>query len=709
MTSLAFISITAPVFALGAGLVVLPLIAHLFNRRTRQRIIFPSIDLLRAAAASQSSIRRLRRWWLLLLRCLAVLALVLAFMQPMWQSAQARSAADHGQAVVVVLDVSASTRQVAGGLPVIQTLRARAFEVLDALKPGEDRANLIFADANPTAAFPEMTGNPDALRTVIEEAEPTFGRADFAAAVSLAGTRLAQTEGPHRLVIISDMQQSNWQDALKQLYDPSPLPAGTAVTLLQPDAAPPTNLALHHPKTSPASPRVGQPCRFSVTVTNHSSRVQPATVRLTVSGQALPPQSLTLNPQEQREVTFTGPLNKPGEHRAEFSLTGDAFAPDDRCYLIASAHRQTPILLITNDDTDRPESAGYFLKRALAPFGDERDHFAVSTHSSSRLDSVLLAKASAVFIDNAGTLSETQADALLRYIEQGGGVIFFCSDALTVNSLAMFDSRLPDGVLPWRPVALREARGQGEGASIGQGDWQSSLLRRFDHTAQIALSNVPIYSHWTGAEAHPDARTLLKYDDGTPALVYRNLGAGRLAIANFSADPSQSDLGRHGLFVALMQGLADDLQPRTAVDQENLADRALTITTRIPIDREGPTPTVLKPDGRTRVEAALSIGDQATTFTIQRADAPGFYTAMQGDTLLGTAAVNLDAKESDLRWLNADHIAAAFEGDGRGNTSPISHDAGAVATLEIDLWGWVILLACVMLGTEMWLLGNSRS
>jgi aerotolerance regulator-like protein len=116
MTTLAAITLAASAFALGLGLIVLPIVAHLLHRRTRRRFVFPSVELLAATSASQSSVFRLRRWWLLLLRCLAVLAIVLAFMRPMWLSAEAQQAAGRGAAVVIILDASASTGQLHDGV-----------------------------------------------------------------------------------------------------------------------------------------------------------------------------------------------------------------------------------------------------------------------------------------------------------------------------------------------------------------------------------------------------------------------------------------------------------------------------------------------------------------------------------------------------------------------------------------------------------------
>ena len=82
MTTLAFISLGAPAMLAGIAAVALPIAAHLMSRRTRQRLIFPTIRLLAESKATQSSLYRIRRWVLLILRCLAVVLVAMAFAMP---------------------------------------------------------------------------------------------------------------------------------------------------------------------------------------------------------------------------------------------------------------------------------------------------------------------------------------------------------------------------------------------------------------------------------------------------------------------------------------------------------------------------------------------------------------------------------------------------------------------------------------------------
>lgn len=172
MTMLAAISLLVPGMLLGGVLIALPVTAHLMHRWARRRVVFPSVELLASAAASRSSLFRLRRWWLLLLRCLAVAAIVLAFAQPIWLGTLAHDTRGRGAAVVFLIDQSASTGQLHGGVSAMRSMRTEAEQIIDTLAPGEDHTNIIYATARPYAALPAMTTNTDVLRAELSELAP---------------------------------------------------------------------------------------------------------------------------------------------------------------------------------------------------------------------------------------------------------------------------------------------------------------------------------------------------------------------------------------------------------------------------------------------------------------------------------------------------------------------------------------------------------
>jgi len=709
--TLAAITLTAPAMLAGLGLVALPIVAHLLHRKARRRVVFPSLQWLADSSASQSSLFKLRRLLLLFLRCLIVAAVALAFSQPVWLIAGQDAPGGEGSAVVMLIDVSASTGQQHKGVRAIHRLRAQAGRTLDALIAGEDSANIVYATSRPYAALPSMTTNLSVLREELTSLEPTAEHADMTAALALAGRMLGETQYTRRLVILTDLQKSNWGAALKYLATDNPMPKGTIVSVVPLISPPPGNLSLHNPAVSPHAPRVGRPTQLSVHLTNHSDRLRAATVQMHLDDQLTGAVSLSIPPRQTSEAAFTTVIDKPGESRVMFSLSDDALPIDDVCFLSFSVVQSVPVLVITDDDTRKPGTAGYFILRALAPHGDGRDRYDARKVHSTQTIWADMQNASAVFVGEVGILSDPLLAALHQYMDAGGGVVFFCGGGPVIKNLVALNSLAPDGMLPWRPAAPRTGGNpgvMGEPMTMTQGNWRSPMLRRFDEAGRSALLNVQFNKLWSTGPVDENAHTLLSFSDDTPALSWRGVGRGRLMLANFSPESSRSDLGKHGLFVALMQSLADDMTPKRLHESGGVVGRSVTFSPRWPIDPTGPTAVVTGPDGSKADDASISLDGPGSVIAINHPSQPGFYFATQSGVPLGAIPINIDPRESDLRRITADELQASLNTLDANPVAGLSQNIGAYDVHGRALWGWALAGALGLLGIEMTLLGYWR-
>jgi len=705
---LAAITLAAPAMLAGMGLIVLPIAAHLLHRKTRKRVVFPSLQWLSVSSASQPSLFRFRRLLMLLLRCLIVAAVTLAYTQPIWLSAGQDAPGGEGSAVVLLIDVSASTGQQHNGVPAIHPLRAAAGRTLDALIAGEDHANIVYATSRPYTALPSMTTNLDVLREEIKTLQPTGEHADMTAALALAGRMLLEPGNIRRLIILSDLQESNWADAIKSIATSNPIPEGTVVSVVQLSAVPPGNLSLHEPSASPHTPRVGESTQLSVELTNHSDHLRADTVQMYLDDRLTGSVSISVAPRQTSEVAFATLIEQAGEHRVAFSLSGDALPVDDRCFMTVRVVQSVPVLVITDDDINKPGTAGYFMLRALAPHDDVRDRYGARRVHSSDATWADMQDVSTVFIGEVGVLSDSLLADLHRYIGDGGGVVLFCGGGPVVNNLAALDALEADGMLPWMPAAQRNPGVSGKPITITQGDWRSPLLRRFDEAGRNALFGVQFSKLWSTGPVDERAKSLLSFSDGTPALSWRSIGRGRLVLANFSPESSRSDLGKHGLFVALMQGLADELTPERSHRRNGVVGRSIMFMPTEPLDPKGPPPWVAGPNGKKAEDVSFSIDGSHSVIAINNPRDPGFYTATQGDVLLGVMPINIDSRESDLRRVTGDELQAAISTSNADVGARLKKAGGVQDIHGQSLWGWALATALTLLGIEMAFLGYWR-
>ena len=711
MYPLAAISFIAPAMLFGTALAALPIAAHLLSRRTRRRIVFPTIQLLSESSASTSRIYRLRRLLVLLLRCLAVFLIVLAFAQPIWSDrGTVLPKQGRGVAAVILIDNSVSTTQREGGVSLTNSIRALAERTLNSLQNGTDRVGIIYASARPRSALPELTNNLELLRQDLRRFVPTQERADFPQALALAAEMLKEHRGQRRLVVISDMQRSNWSEVTLKGATESTLPQGTILTVLAAGTAQAENVSLSAPKAVPVQPILNQPTSLIVHLSNYSPETRTIRVSASVNGNPLDAKEVKLAAWDGAEVSFEMIPDSLGRHRIVFSTEPDVFSPDNLAFLTINAVRRVPVVVVGDDNPDQPGSGTYFLIRSLAPRGDMGDDIEVRHLTGADLSYSRISDAEAVFVSYVGKLTTSALDALYVYANQGGGVAWFCGEGPVQQNLLAFNAVAKrTEILPWPPVQFRDLSSQGQFLQIADGLWDSGPLTEFSQQGQTALKQIRFQRVWSAGRPTKGSLTLLKYDDRTPAMSGLAVGKGKIVLCNFSPSLTCSDLGKYGAYVALMQGLFDYLRPLHQQQHGAFAGESLVYAVRARSGFSAGPLTVLGPDERP-CPCEITGDNIQTLLRISRAKLPGFYRILQQtpsgeNALLAQVPVNIDPREGDLRRVDYRVLIEQLAGKdvvlevrGQDQAGPVLRVRGT------SLWPWLLVAAMVTVGLELILL-----
>src|SRR5262249_29242939 len=131
-------SFLAPLFLVGLGALLVPVLLHLIQRERRNVQQFPSLMFLRRIPYQSVRRRRIRNWFLLLMRLAALALIVLAFARPFLRRAEVPVGATGAREVVVLLDRSYSM----GYGDRWQRALAAAREAINGLKP-TDRGSIV--------------------------------------------------------------------------------------------------------------------------------------------------------------------------------------------------------------------------------------------------------------------------------------------------------------------------------------------------------------------------------------------------------------------------------------------------------------------------------------------------------------------------------------------------------------------------------------
>ena len=290
-----------PLALLGLAAAAIPLLLHLFQRRTPPEAEFPAVRYLAEAERRTARRLRLRHRLLLLLRTALIVALVIAAARPL---VPAPGGATHAPtALVVVLDNSPSAGATGGGRLALDRLREMARASLAAAGPG-DRLFVMLADGVARG------GTGAELLAVVDSVRPAAVRLDLVDAVARAA-RLVQAEplATREVHVLSDLQASALSGGR------AARPEDVAVLVLAP-TDPVANRGV-----ATAEVRDG-----AVAVTVGGTAGAPAGAVALLVGEREVARALAA-PGEQ--VSLSLPLLPPGWRTAEVRLAADELRADD--------------------------------------------------------------------------------------------------------------------------------------------------------------------------------------------------------------------------------------------------------------------------------------------------------------------------------------------------------------------------------------------
>jgi len=693
------LELAAPALLGGLALLSLPIVAHLTGYRELAAIGFPSLRLLRASQLKVRRRRRVESWILLLLRLLAVAALVAAFARPSvtW-TARALPGLDPTATTLILLDVSASMQ--ADG-SVLDRARDDAKSLVEGLDPGTLAAVLAFGGTS-TLLEPGLTADRGPVLRALDEVEPGFGATDLDRALRHARQVLDDAgEGRANVFVLSD---------------------GTATTL--PSVAVwPETVRVHYHDLRPG-PLVNR----SVSAVSVSS--DKASGDLTIEAQVASSDArddgvvpLKLSLGEGVEVVsdvglvagrgtanFTLPLPPEGTAAATLTVPPDGLPADDVRPLSLSGDDELPVLLVSGDGGSNPrDDEVYYLDRALQPGPGSPSRIRPRVVTAEEITQITGGAGDVVFLANVADPRPLAAD-LRAFVEAGGGLM------LSVGSRVDPDlwNEALGGLLP---ALFTEVKTRGAGTfeksptGLSLPPMESDEFRVFRTGGASVFSRVR-FGRLIGTEPRlqEDSAVLLRYSDGLPALLERQVGDGRVVLFTSSLDDDWTDLPLRSIYVSLVHQMARGLSGTLALDGAREVEVGGSLPLPLPL-ADGAEAWVLAPDGQEHpLEPGAAADDGRVSF--RQTEQPGHHRLMwkragREPQLKALFSVLVPTAESALTAAGRDALLAAvpglvFHGDGTETGLDAPGEVVRTASLVPGLLG---LLVVMLLGEGL-LLGR---
>ncbi|MEI6493236.1 MAG: BatA domain-containing protein [Verrucomicrobiota bacterium] len=666
----------------GLGALLVPVIIHLWRQRRVVQVRFSTLRYLKLAAARTSRSSRIENVLLLFLRCLLFALLVLAAARPVLSSGAARLlGGDVPRTVVLAIDNSMSMACRVNGTTRLEAAKAQALAVIDHLKPGDDVAVMAIG-ATPQLLVAEPTVDHEVARRMVGSIVPGESLSDFPAVFREARKIVARgTHGLRELYFFTDSQESAWRFDPKPVFDEAWKQSGLHPVVVRPDNFTPSNAAVANVKISSPFATAGALIAGVATVENFSGNPLQDVLEIRVGGERVTQKPVEIAPGSSMEVAFEARMPELAGHWAEgiASIEGDNLTADDQFYFALPVFQQPKVLVVEGQQAGEPRlRSGYYLGKALAAGSGAMPKII----SSQDLDETGLDGFSAVFLADAGNLSDRALARFERYLQSGGTIAYFPGELADPAALSRMD------FLPAKMLEVSELP-PGRLAALISEPGHPLLANAWDKDTPFPALPQKKLARW---KLGADAKSLLTFSNGTPFVVFAQQGPGRVFIVNASADRAWGDFPLSPAFLPLVQQIARFSSEESGGDSARTVGAPLPVTPNLPADQ----PLTLKlPDG---TQSTLPAGEKSVL--TDRADSSGFYEAgPPQDPARQVFSVNTDRRESDLRTI----APAALE-----KIVPIETVAGldelnlwlAKSRGVVPLWPALLLLALAVFAAE---------
>jgi hypothetical protein len=397
-------------------------------------------------------------------------------------------------------------------------------------------------------------------------------------------------------------------------------------------------------------------------------------------------------------------------------LGNDPLPIDNKRYLALDVVKELPVLLVNGapslqlfkGETD-------FISVALSPrLAAELGGLALARPEVIDLRDLPgknLADYPVVVLANVANLSIEDTQRLEQYVSDGGGLMIFPGDLMDAAYYNGLLYRAGNGLLPTSIGATQgdeRSRDATKAVRIARGPYSHPLLQTFSDPTRADLTKGHIRK-WYRLDPLPPAspaNVIVSLDIGTPWLVEKAFGRGRVILCATPCDSDWSDLPVRKFFVPLMHELVYYLAEGGRPDRNVLVGTTLVQSLRS--DTLKPDTGIVRlPSGDTkplpfRKESGLWIA------TYRETNEPGVYQieVKDGDNIVtATYAVNIPNDESNLVPLTTDDkkvLKDVVGADVSTNWQNIGQDVAA-QRFGIEIWRPLAYLLLVFLFLELFM------
>jgi hypothetical protein len=553
------VTFLAPYALFGASLLAIPILVHLFKPRKVRQTPFSSLRWLHL---TQQRLSRRIKWhqvFVFLLRAAFLLLLVFALAKPMHIAQGTGRSAER----FVVLDVSRSMSYRQADRPTPLEAGKQVAADLLTHQSGGDRTALLLTGSTTQVVGP-LTTDAEVYLPALQAVQPGLSDTDLGSALQAIRPMLAlrRPDSDVEIYFITDNHQQSWnQSGIASFLKDVPVAVHTHIVDVGVPA--PQNAWIADARLVQAD---NPPRRFlRVQVGCVGDANQERTVRLAdLPGFTERTQLVTITPGRSSVVDFELPGGYDlSDKVAHFSLEpADGLPSDDHFFVNLDTKGSLRVLLVEPDstaiETQRP---GLHLRTAVEVLSAAGNNpVELVSKTTAQVAAKDITEADVILLAEVPELSDPLLSALHDRVRGGGGLAIFLGPGINPD---FYNTRLyrplfsSEGLLPISLKTVSEPDSEHGGvAPLTNVRWTHPLFARLSDPVLGDLPQTRFRSFYQFASPPRQNDLVLAWiADSVPAIVERNLGAGKVIVFNTTANDVWSDLPRRKSFVPLVDRL----------------------------------------------------------------------------------------------------------------------------------------------------------
>jgi hypothetical protein len=701
-----------PILLGGLVLAGLPVLLHFLIRQKPKTLLFPAFRFLMQKQRSNTRNLRLRHLLLMLLRVALIVLLCFALSRPRILSDAFGISGEKPLAMVLVFDTSPSMDYKRGETSRLDLVKKRALELLE---PLSEDCRIMILDSGDAATFGrEDFVSLDKARQRIQGLAIRPNSGPVNRAIDEAMRRFQRWEGPAALnypkfvCVFSDRTKASWDSSIT-------ISRSDEVKTLYFDVGvdDPIDVAITHIEFANGrqSFTEGESIELHAIVkaTGNAAKIDSELI-VELDGKPLKkPTPFSVGKDQQETITLVfDPLEHKlgvGLHQVDVRLisTSDALAFNNQRFATFEIRKKPRVLVLADD-----------LKK-VRRFADTLEVLLYDVDRKTLQDKASYTDYEAVFLVEAAAPDDKLWQALLAFVEQGGGVAVIAGG--DEMNLKAYDSVAAQKLLPTRILRRVDSR-EGVAWAIAENHFQHPFMRPFQSWVERSDINFLqhkrlAYQYWKldALKNVQDRETIVEYE-GTndPAVAERRVPKSKGKVLLFSTslderEPAWSNYAKDvtSFYLTLTWLTARHLVAESArVNLNHVFGQAMpTVRARPGL----PKATLTGPN----LKEEIQFGDKTQVWRGERLSRDGHYavTASNPDTqqskVIASFSVNIPSEESDLTRLPKEQIEAAL---GKDSVIPQDQHTPLIETIApyweepVELFPFLMIVLLVLFALE---------